>query len=309
MDAEARIYIAGRDTMYGQALANHLRGRGFTNLLADCDYTDEESVHDFFATQHPEYVFILGGKSGGITANQTYPVDLLISNLQIAQHVLSAAHEFGVTKLLYLASSCVYPRLCPQPMNESDLMTGPLEPTNAAYATAKLTGMQLCQSYRSQYNDPYIVAIPTNVFGPGDKFDSENSHVVASLMRRMDDAKASGEKSIDVWGTGAPRREFMSVRDMARGCEFMIDHYEAIEPANLGCGESLSIAELAHAIKEVVGFMGEIRFDTSKPDGMPEKVLDSSKLIGLGWKPEDSFAEALRATYEWYREHIQPARV
>lgn len=293
--------------MYGLALAAHLQSVGHTNILDEPDHTNAEAVREFFSREKPQYVFIVGGKSGGISMNQQRPAELMIDSLLIAQNVMAAAHEFGVTKLLYLASSCVYPRLCPQPMKEADLMTGPLEPTNAAYATAKLSGMQLAHAYRMEYGDPFIVAIPTNIFGPGDAFDPENSHVVSALIRRMDEAKQQGASSIDVWGTGKPRREFMAVEDLARGCVFMMDHYDSEEPANLGCGESLSIAELAYAVKDVVGFEGEIEFDTSKPDGMPEKVLDSSRLMVIGWQPEYTFAEALRSTYAWYREHIAAA--
>lgn len=290
--------------MYGKALARHLQGLGHSNLLDEPDHTDPGAVRRFFDGHRPDYVFIVGGKSGGIAANQAYPADLMTDNLMMAQHVLAAAQEFGVAKLLYLASSCVYPRLCPQPMKESDLMSGPLEPTNAAYATAKLAGIRLCQAYRSQHNAPFIVGIPTNIFGPGDTFDSDNSHVVAALIRRMDEAKSAGAGAVDVWGTGRPRREFMGVEDLARGCLFMMDEYDGIEPANLGCGESLSVADLAEAVKHVVGFQGEIRFDVSKPDGMPEKILDSSKLAALGWKPAQTFSLGLQSTYDWYREHI-----
>lgn len=307
MEKDAPIYIAGRGKMYGLALVAHLETLGHSRVLNEPDYTDAKDVRAFFEQERPQYVFVVGGKSGGIALNQQRPADLMLDNLQIAQNVMSAAHEFGVTKLLYLASSCVYPRLCPQPMNESELMTGPLEPTNAAYAMAKLSGMQLARAYRMQHGDPFIVGIPTNVFGPGDAFDSENSHVVAALIRRTHEAKLRGDETIDVWGTGSPQREFMAVEDLARGCVFMMEHYDSDQPANLGCGESLSIAELAQAVKDVVGFPGEIAFDTSKPDGMPEKVLDSSQLIALGWKPEHSFEDALRSTYAWYCEHIAGA--
>jgi GDP-L-fucose synthase len=308
MDAASRIYIAGLTTMYGQALDLHLTENGCAGILHEPDHTDLESVRQYFAEFRPDYVFIVGGKSGGIAANQQFPADLITDNLMMAHNVMTSAYEIGVTKLLYLASSCVYPRLCPQPMKESDLMSGPLEPTNAAYATAKLTGLQLVQSYRKQHNAPFIAVIPTNIFGPGDKFDPDSSHVVVALIRRMDEAKSADAEEIEVWGTGSPLREFMAVEDLVRGCTFLMDNYDDDTPINLGCGESLSIAKLATAIKQVVGFKGEIKFDITKTDGMPEKSLDSTKLLTLGWKPEHTFAEALQSTYDWYYKHIRKPR-
>jgi GDP-L-fucose synthase len=291
--------------MYGQALEAQLRSQGYTNILPEPDYRVDTEVDHFFEIEHPEFVFIVGGMSGGIQANQTYPVDLIRDNLAIVQNVIPSAHVAGVGKLLYLASSCVYPRECQQPMEESLVMTGKLEPTNHAYATSKLAGLAMVKAYRDQYDARFIAAIPTNTYGPGDAFDPENSHVVASLMRRMDQAKASNAPSIDIWGTGTPKREFMHVDDLAKACIFIMDTYNDDVPLNIGCGESMSIAELAAIIKDVVGYSGDLKFDTSKPDGMPEKVLDSTRINQLGWKAETTFEHGIQNTYEWYRQNIQ----
>jgi len=291
--------------MYGIALETHLRSLGYTNILPEPDYRNDTDVDHFFEFEHPEYVFIVGGMSGGIQANQNHPVDLIRDNLAIVNNIIPTAHAAGVAKLLYLASSCVYPRECTQPMEESFVMTGPLEPTNHAYATAKLAGLAMVKAFRDQYGARFISAVPTNTYGPGDAFDPENSHVVASLIRRMDEAKSMGAPSIEIWGTGKPKREFMHVDDLARGCVFMMENYDDDLPLNMGCGESMTIAALAGTIKEIVGYEGDLEFDTTKPDGMPEKELDSTRINQLGWNAETSFEEGIRSTYDWYQHSVQ----
>ncbi len=313
MERHARIYVAGNTTVIGSAIVRALHDRGCANLAGlgdrEPDLTNSTEVDAFFARHRPQYVFVAAGKSGGIQANRERGAELMLHNLEVATTLIPSAHRHGVTKLLYLASSCVYPRDCAQPMKESDLMTGPLEATNGPYALAKLAGMQLCQAYRQQYGANFILAIPTNVFGPGDSFDPDNSHVVASLMRRMDDAKRGRQDHIDVWGTGTPVRELMPVADLARACLHVMELYEDEAPVNLGNGLALSIAELAEAIREVVRFRGAIRFDTSRPDGMPQKILDSSKLRALGWEPRVDLGHALEELYGWYCQHRVPAQV
>ena len=299
--------------MIGSAIVRALHDRGYANLAGlgdrEPDVTDPADVDAFFARHRPQYVFVAAGKSGGIQANRERGAELMLHNLEVATTMIPSAHRHGVTKLLYLASSCVYPRDCAQPMKEQDLMTAPLEATNGPYALAKLAGMQLCQAYRQQYGANFVVAIPTNIFGPGDSFDPDNSHVVASLMRRMDDAKRGRRDHIDVWGTGMPVRELMPVADLARACLHVMELYEDEAPVNMGNGHGLTIAELAESIRGVVRFRGEIRFDTSRPDGMPQKILDSSKLRALGWEPRVQLDHALEELYGWYCQHRVPAQV
>ena len=308
MDRHARIYVAGNTTVMGSAIVRALHDRGYANLAGlgdrEPDVTNSADVDAFFVRHRPQYVFIAAGKAGGIQANQKRSAELMLHNLEVATTIVPSAHRHRVTKLLYLASSCVYPRDCAQPMIEHDLMTAPLEATNGPYALAKLAGMQLCQAYRQQHGANFIVAIPTNVFGPGDSFDPDNSHVVASLMRRMDDAMRAGADHIDVWGTGTPVRELMPAADLARACLHVMEHYDEAGPVNLGNGSAVTIAELAEAISSVVGFKGEIRFDKTRPDGMPQKTLDSSKLRALGWEPRVELDRALDELYGWYLHHM-----
>jgi GDP-L-fucose synthase len=303
----SRIWVAGGSTLLGTALIERLgtAGHGYlVGLLPDePDLTDAGQVEDFFGEYRPEYVFVAAGKSGGIELNRTRPAELMLDNLLVAAHVLDAAHRHGVRKLVYLASSCSYPRNAPQPLRVESLMTGTLEPTNAGYATAKLAGWQLCSAYRAQYGDCFITVIPANSFGPHDDFSHESGHVVASLLRRAHEAKKRGEPALTVWGTGKPRREFVYSRDLADACLFVMRHYDGVEPINLGGGTSLSIAEVAHAVAAVVGYRGRLRFDTSKPDGMPLKMLDGSALAGLGWRRTTDFRAALTETYTWYLQH------
>ncbi len=308
LEKHSRIYVAGSDTPIGAALLRELDRQGYDEIVGrpgrEPDLTDAAQVEAFFARHSPRHVFVAAGRSGGIAANQKYPAELMLDNLLLGCHLIHAAHRHGVKKLLYLASSCSYPRQSPQPMREEYLLTGPLEPTNEAYAVAKIAGVKLCQAYRQQYGANFITGIPANAFGPGDDFDPENSHVIAALMRRMHEAKEAGSEAVEIWGTGSPRREFIFVDNLAEACLVAMDRYDSIEPINLGGGTDLSIKELAYLVQEVTGFEGQIRFDATKPDGMPVKLLDSSKLLGLGWQPRVSFADALRATYDWFVQTV-----
>ena len=305
MDKAARIFIADNHGLIGKAIRSRLRVEGYENILGDPGrplLIDAREVEAFFSRTLPEYVFAVGGKSGGIGANQKYPADLMLDNLLVDCHVISSAHRCGAKKLLYLASSCSYPRACAQPMQVSFLMTGPLEPTNEAYATAKLAGIKLSQAYRQQYGIDMISVIPANVFGPGDDFGAEESHVITALMVKMHQAKVSRINTIDVWGSGLPRRDFVYVDDVADAAIFLMENYSAPLPINLGTGSDASIREIAELIKEVVGYRGELRFDAKKPDGMPLKSLDCSELFAMGWQPKVPLRLGLEKTYQWYIE-------
>ena len=301
---QSTIYVAGGETLIGAAILRALRQQGYANVVggrdAEPNLTDGTAVDGFLKRVRPEYVFLAAGKSGGIAANQKYPADLLTDNLLAECHVVHHGFRHGVKKLLFLASSCCYPRQCPQPMKEEALLTGPLESTNEAYAVAKIAGIKLCQAYSRQYGVEFIPAIPANVFGPGDDFSPDDSHVVAALIRRMHEAKVRGGPSVEIWGTGSARREFVYVEDVADASIFVMDRYSGTNPVNLGCGSVVSIAELAGLVKEVIGFQGKISYDTSKPDGMPVKILDSSKLTAWGWRPRVPLRTALEKTYEWF---------
>jgi GDP-L-fucose synthase len=308
MELNARIYVAGMNTLLGSALVRVLRQHGYTDLLGtterEPDLTDGAAVDEFFARTRPEYVFMAGGPSGGIEANLRYPATLIRDNILAETHVIHTAYRFGATKLLYLASSCCYPRVCPQPMRVESLMTGRLESSNEAYAIAKLAGIGLCQAYAKEHGARFISGIPADAFGPEDDFSPEDSHVVPALIRRMHEAKIAGTPTVDIWGTGRPQREFVYVDDVAEEGLFVMLRYERTEPINLGGGTPLSTGEVAAVIKEVVEYPGALRFDVSRPDGMPVKLLDSSVLLALGWRPKTHLREALQMTYAWYlREH------
>lgn len=300
-----KIYVAGAATVIGAALLRELQRQGYEKVIdkPEPDLSDAAQVDDFFARHNPDYVFMAAGKSGGIYANQKYPADLMIDNLLVQSHVIRSAHRHQVKKMLYLASSCSYPRETSQPMRVESLMTGPLEPTNEAYAVAKLSGAVLCKAFRQQYGANFVTGIPANTFGPGDDFTAEDSHVVAALIHKMHEAKTSRRPAVDIWGTGAPRREFLFADDLANACLFVMQNYNGAEPINVGGGEDLSIKELATLVKEVVGYDGELRFDLDKPDGMPLKSLDSGLLREMGWRPATSFREALAMTYHWFLEN------
>jgi GDP-L-fucose synthase len=301
-----RIYVAGGNTLVGRALLERLRGAGNCELVGapprEPDATSMIQIDQFFAWARPEMVFVAAGLTGGIGANQRLPADLMLNNLLVGAHVLSAAMRHGVRKLLYLGSSCMYPRLAAQPLQPDALHSGPLEATSAAYATAKLAGLELCRAYREQYGAPFITGIPANVFGPHDDFHAKTSHVIPALIRRLHEARARGDQVVDIWGTGLPRREFIFASDLADACMFVMNHYQG-DPINLGTGVDLPIAELARLIAEVVGFRGRLRFDPSRPDGMPRKCLDSSELFELGWRPAVPLRAALEKTYAWFRHH------
>lgn len=304
---DATIFVAGHQGLVGSAIVRRLRSAGAGTLLlrtrAELDLRSASAVENFFAEQRPQLVFMAAARVGGIVANRSYPVEFLRDNLQIQTNIIDAAYRHGTRKLLFLGSSCIYPREAPQPMKEEYLLTGPLEPTNEWYAIAKIAGLKLCQAYRREYGFDAICAMPTNLYGPGDNFDLQNSHVLPALMRKCHEAKLAGSAAVEVWGTGAPRREFLHVDDLADACVYLMQHYSGEMWINVGWGQDLSIAELARLITAAVGFEGAIRFDSSKPDGTPRKLLDTTRLTALGWRPKIPLADGLTATYRWYREH------
>lgn len=307
----SRIYVSGHRGLVGSAVVAHLGQAGFTNLLtasrAELDLRDPTAVERWFADRQPEFVIHAAGKVGGIGANVAQPVDFAYDNLLIQATVLRAAWLHGVKKLLYLASSCVYPRECPQPMHEDSLLTGPLEQTNEGYALAKIMGLKSCQYYRRQYGCNFIATLPTNLYGPGDKFDPESSHVIPALLLKFHQAKIAGEQHVTIWGTGKPLREFLHVADLADACLFLLQHYNDEEPINVGTGEEVSIAGLAELVRDVVHPAAEILFDTSKPDGTPRKLVDVSRLHQLGWHHQHHLREGLAATYHWFLQHKSPS--
>jgi GDP-L-fucose synthase len=302
-----RVFVAGGDTLPGAALLDLLPTEGYTTLVGvgpdEPDLTDALAVNSFFAAEQPEVVFLVGGPSGGIGLNRARPADLMLANLQVATTVLDVAHRHGVRRLLYLASSCAYPREAAQPLNPRSLGTGPLEPTSAPYATAKLAGAVLCDAYRRQYGAKFITAFPANPVGPGDDFGADSGHVIPALIRRAHEAAERGDSVLTVWGSGTPRREFLYSRDLASACLFALENYDGDAPLNLGGGSVLSIAEAARVVADVVGCRGRLAFDASKPDGAPLKALDSSVLLGMGWKPATGFREAVEETYRWFLHH------
>ena len=307
MKKNETVYVAGHRGLVGSGLVRRLQSEGFDNLLlrtrSELDLCDQRAVSDFFAVEKPRFVFLAAAKVGGILANDTRPAEFLRENLQIQTNVIEAAWRNGVEKLLFLGSSCIYPKHAPQPMPESCLLTGPLEPTNEWYAIAKIAGLKLCQAYRRQYGFNAIAAMPTNLYGPGDNFNLETSHVLPALIRRFHEAKRLGDASVKVWGTGSPRREFLHVDDLAEALMFLMQNYDQEELINVGWGSDLSILELTQRVKDIVGFQGAIEFDTSKPDGTPRKLLDTTRLSQLGWQPRIALEDGLRSTYEWFCRH------
>jgi GDP-L-fucose synthase len=307
VNLSSRIFVAGGETLIGSAIIERLGAEGCRNLVGappdEPDLTVAAQVDDFFGEARPEYVFLAAGRSGGIRLNQTCPADLMLHNLLVTAHVLDAAHHHKVAKLLYLASSCSYPREAPQPLAVESLLAGPPEPTNAAYATAKLAGWQLCDAYRRQHGRDFVTAIPANPFGPGDDFSPDGGHVIPALIRKMHESRLAEAPSVTVWGSGRPRREFIYARDMADACLFVMRQYDGPAPINLGSGVDLSIAELAQLVARVVGYRGKIRFDAARPDGMPLKMLESGPLRALGWRASADFMTALAETYDWFLQH------
>jgi GDP-L-fucose synthase len=302
MASGSRIVVAGARTLIGGALVRRLAEQGVPDVISEQepDFADRSAVERFFDRTRPERVFVAAGKSAGIGGNQQSPADLMLDNLLASAHIVSAAWKSGATKLLYLASSCIYPKLAPQPFSVPSLWSGPVEPTSGAYAVAKLAGIRLCEAYRRQHNANFITAIVADAYGPGDDFSPENSHVAAALLRRIHEAKEGGRPFVDIWGSGTPRREFIYVDDLADACIFGMQRYQDAEPINLGTGVTTSIAELAETIRDVVGYRGELRFDRSKPDGMPFKGLDSAPLRALGWTPSRDLRQGLEITYRWF---------
>lgn len=312
MNKAARIYVAGHNGLVGSAILRRLEADGFSQLIvrssAELDLRIQADVTAFFERERPEFVFLAAAKVGGILANETYPADFIRDNLQIQTNVIEAAYRAGTQKLLFLGSSCIYPKHAPQPMPESCLLTGPLEPTNEPYAIAKIAGVKMCQAYRRQYGFNAISVMPTNLYGPGDNFNLENSHVLPALIRRFHEAKTRGEGYVTVWGTGKPKREFLHADDFADAALFLMNRYEHEDLINVGCGEDLSIADLAKLVKEVVGFEGEIKFDTTKPDGTPRKLLNVDKLNALGWRPSISLKAGIAHSYQWFLQNQQRYR-
>lgn len=307
MDRDSRVYIAGHNGLVGSALVRALESEGFSRLLrrthSELELADTQAVNCFFEMEKPEYVFLAAAKVGGILANDTYPADFLRDNLAIELNVIDAAYRNGVRKLLFLGSSCVYPKFAPQPIPESALLTSPLESTNEWYAIAKIAGIKLVQAYRKQYGFCGISLMPTNLYGPGDNFDLKTSHVLPALLRKFHDAAANHAPEVIVWGTGTPRREFLHVDDFAEAALHLMRHYDDTEIINVGAGEDLTIAELAELIRRVVGYTGRIVFDAGKPDGTPRKLLDVSKLHASGWRARIGIEQGIRKTYDWYRNH------
>ncbi len=304
MNKNSKIFVAGHRGMAGSGIVRSLKEKGYQNLLlrtrAELNLLDRGAVNAFFETERPGIVVDTAARVGGIVANSEKPVEFLVENLTIQNNVICAAAEHGVEKLLFLGSSCIYPKLAPQPIPESALLTGPLEPTNDAYALAKIAGIKLCQAYAKEYGKNFISAMPTNLYGPNDNFDLRTSHVLPALIRKVHEAKAGGVAEVPVWGSGNPRREFLHVDDLADACVFLLESYDSPEIINIGCGEDVTIRDLAETVCEVVGYTGGLVFDPSKPDGTPRKLLDMQKLSGLGWKPKISLRVGIRNAYEWF---------
>ena len=304
MNKADSIYVAGHRGMVGRAVVRRLQRSGFSNILtrprAELELLDRSAVRAFFGRERPTLVVDAAAKVGGIVANNEQPVEFLLQNLTIQNNVIEAAADFGTRKLLFLGSSCIYPKLAPQPIPESALLTGELEPTNEAYALAKIAGIELCQAYARQYGKLFLSAMPTNLYGSHDNFDLHTSHVIPALIRKVHEAMERTENRVVVWGTGKPRREFLNVDDLADACLFLLERYDSPEIITIGCGEDVTIRELAETVCEVVGFRGNLAFDTSKPDGTPRKLLDMTRLFGLGWRPKISLRDGIRDTYQWY---------
>lgn len=308
MEQDAKIYVAGHRGLVGSAIVRQLRNQGYENLLlrtrVELDLTSQLEVRGFFRSETPDYVFLAAAKVGGIHANDTYPADFIVDNLAIELNVIRAAYKNGVKRLLFLGSSCIYPKQAPQPLREEYLLTGPLEPTNEPYAVAKIAGIKMCESYNRQYGSEFVSVMPTNLYGPNDNFDLENSHVLPALIRKFHEAKERGDDKVIVWGTGSPRREFLYVDDMAAACVFVMNRDGYTDMVNIGVGEDIQIRDLARLVGEVVGFEGEIVFDPDKPDGTPRKLLDVSRLQALGWSAKTGLREGIEETYRWYLKNF-----
>ena len=309
MQKNSKIYVAGHRGLVGSAILKRLESLGYTNILTrsyiELDLTNQKAVQSFFNQEKPEYIFLAAAKVGGIHANDTYPADFIRNNILIQTNIIDQAFKYGAKKLLFLGSSCIYPKLAPQPMKEEYLLTGALEPTNQWYAIAKIAGIKMCQAYRRQYGFNAICAMPTNLYGPNDNFDLKNSHVLPALIRKFHEAKKEDKDVVEIWGTGKPMREFLHVDDLADACVFLMDNYDSEEIINVGTGKDISIGELAELISKIVGFQGKIVYDLSKPDGTPKKLLDTIKINTLGWRPSTNLSAGITATYTWYEEVLK----
>lgn len=307
MHADARIYVAGHRGLVGAALVRQLQSKGYQNLIlspsSELDLRNQDAVEAFYQESRPDYVFIAAARVGGILANENYPAEFLYDNLMIEANLIHGAYKHGVKKLLFLGSTCIYPRMAPQPLKEEYLLTGPLEATNEWYAVAKIAGIKLCQAYRKQYDCRFISAMPTNLYGPGDNFDLQNSHVLPALIRKFHEARIRGDNSVTIWGSGMPRREFLHVDDCADACVYLMNFYEENDIINIGAGKDISILDLALMIKAVVGFKGSIDNDMTKPDGTPRKLVDITKIHQAGWSPSIPLEDGIRSTYAWYQSN------
>jgi GDP-L-fucose synthase len=309
MNKNSKIYVAGHRGLVGSAIVRNLKEKGYTNIIgkthSELDLMDQIDVRKFFKEEKPEYVFLAAAKVGGIQANSTTPADFIYENMQMQNNIIKAAHDFKVTKLLFLGSSCIYPKNCPQPIKEEYLLSGYLEPTNEGYAIAKIAGLKMCQFFKRQYGDNFISCMPTNLYGPNDNYDLITSHVMPALIRKFHEAKVSNEPAVEIWGTGKPLREFLYVDDMADACVYLMENYDGEEHVNVGTGKELTIRELAEMIKKVVGFTGELKFNSEKPDGTMRKLLDVSKLYGTGWEYKVDLEDGVRMEYEWFEENYK----
>lgn len=309
MEKKSRIYVAGHRGLVGSAIVRNLKSKGFENIITrthkELDLTNQADVRRFFEEEKPEYVFLAAAKVGGIHANNTYPADFIYDNLMIQNNVIKAAHDFKVTKLLFLGSTCIYPKMAPQPIKEEYLLTGALEETNEAYAVAKIAGLEMCKFFKRQYGDNFISCMPTNLYGPNDNFDLKNSHVLPALIRKFHEAKVNNNEVVEVWGTGTPLREFIYVDDMADACVFLMENYDGEQHVNIGTGEEVSIRELAETVKEVIGFEGELVFNTDMPDGTPRKLTTVDKLHGLGFMHKVSLNDGIKLAYNWFLENYK----
>ena len=309
LDRDAKVYLAGHRGLVGGALLRQLQQQGFSKIVtrtsSELDLRDQNAVNDFFQIERPVYVLLAAARVGGILANSTYPAQFIYDNLMIAANVIEAAHQTGTRKLLNLGSSCIYPKLAPQPLREEALLTGPLEETNRPYALAKIAAIELCDSYRAQYGDDFISAMPTNLYGPHDNFDLKNSHVLPAMMRKMHEAKVAQSPTVEIWGSGTPLREFLNSQDLAQACLFLMENFSQPGPINVGFGEDISIRDLALLMRDVVGFEGELRFDASKPDGTPRKLMDVSRINQLGWTAQIKLREGIQSTYRWFLENAE----
>lgn len=307
MEKNSKIYVAGHRGLVGSAIVRNLGEKGYNNIIfrthSQLDLTNQAAIREFFQEEKPEYVFLAAAKVGGINANNIYPAEFIYENLMMQNNVIKAAHDFKINKLLFLGSTCIYPKTCPQPIKEEYLLSGYLEETNEAYAIAKIAGLKMCQFFKRQYGDNFISCMPTNLYGPYDNFDLENSHVVPALIRKLHQAKMNNSPTTEVWGTGKPLREFLYVDDMADACVYLMENYDEEEHVNIGTGEEVSIGELAELVKEVVGFEGKLVFNREKPDGTPRKLTDVNKLHGLGWKHKVDLKDGMRFAYDWFKEN------